>query len=258
MLLRFLVPTLALMFLTLACASEALPPVPTYTPLPTYTLAPTYTPYPTHTPLATHTPYPTWTPYPTYTPYPTHTPVPTSTPLPTSTAMPDTWSATGNWYRDQERERIVNAVLKAEGFVQDTRIVNLDAVPGAVADVALSLACIVGKKAAYIMPYSLSVPVEVDTYAIGIWDTASESWKEGEVYFYKDPVLTDDGSGIYIFNQAQVRQMLSVLQKASQLQDRHQILNAGMYDSKDTGDIELWGEFDTAGLDDALAYLPCF
>ncbi len=84
---RFLIPSLAFVFLVLACSSgRPPPPAPTYTPLPTHTLAPTYTPYPTIIPVPTTTPLPTYTPYPTATPRPTYTPYPTPafSPVPVS------------------------------------------------------------------------------------------------------------------------------------------------------------------------------
>ena len=226
---------------TLACQTAEPPRSPAATDS-----APT--PYPTYTPLPTYTSPPTWTPLPT----------PTLTPRPTPIAVSDDWSATGNWYRDRGREKTLNALLQAQGMRQDARSATLDAVPGAWAsELSLSLACLAGIKAAYWSPYTFSVPMEVDTYAIGIWDNSTASWIEGEVRFYYDPVLTDDGAEIYISNQAQVNQMFSILQKAAQLQNRHQTMHAGMYDSNDDG-IELWGEFDVTGLAAAAAYLPCF
>ena len=77
------------------------------------------------------------------------------------------------------------------------------------------------------------VPPEVDTYVIGIWDTSAEAWKEGDVHFYYKPKLTDDGSGIYVINQAQVRQMFSVIQKAARQQNQRQALNVGMFAEND-------------------------
>ena len=249
--------------------------IPTVTPRPTYTL------YPTHTPLATHTPYPTWTPGPTATPYPTNTPAATSTPYPTytprpvptrrptstpppptarptPTKAPDDWLATGNWYRDREYEQVMNARMKAEGLDENSRFATLDAVPGTWASkVFLTLACVADSRIVYLRPYTLSVPVEVDTYTIGIWDNSAESWKAGETRRYQDPVLTDDRASIYVNNQAQLSQILSIIQASAQRQNRHQVLSIGMYDADDTG-TGLWGEFDVTGLEDAVAYLGCF
>ena len=254
--------------------------VPTATPHPTYTPLPSATPYPTLTPLPTYTPYPTWTPEPTATPYPTNTPKPTATPYPTYTPVPtsrptpttrptarptptavsDKWSSTGNWYRDRDREQALDAWMKAEGVDADARFATLDAVPGAWAsDVFLTLGCIASIKVIYLNPYTYSVPTEVDTYTIGIWDNSAESWKEGEIRHYEDPILTDDGSSIYISNQAQVNQMFSIIQASIQQQNRHQALNVGIYDSdSDDDDISLWGELDATGLGDAIDYLGCF
>ena len=245
-----------------------LQPLPTYTPLPALQPLPTYTPLPALQPLPTYTPLPTLQPLPTYTPLPTPTatPVPTVTPVPTRrptltatpTATPDDWSGTGAWYRDRELEEGVTAFVKAQGLDQDVRFATLDATPTALFNaISLTVGCIGGTKVAYFAPYTFSVPVEIDIYAIGIWDDSTGSWKEGELHYYSDPVLTDDGSAIYVVNQVQVSQIFSIIQNAVQLQNSHQVLNAGMYD-EDDGGISLWGEFNPTGLDDAVAYLPCF
>ena len=144
------------------------------------------------------------------------------------TATPDDWSGTGAWYRDRELEEGVTAFVKAQGLDQDVRFATLDATPTALFNaISLTVGCIGGTKVAYFAPYTFSVPVEIDIYAIGIWDDSTGSWKEGELHYYSDPVLTDDGSAIYVVNQVQVSQIFSIIQNAVQLQNSHQVLNAG-------------------------------
>ena len=152
----------------------------------------------------------------------------------------------------------MNAELKALGYDQDARFAALDSVPTAWAsEILLTLGCIAGGKVAYLYTYDYLVPPEVDTYVIGIWDTSAEAWKEGDVHFYYEPKLTDDGSGIYVINRAQVKQIFSVIQKAARQQNQRQALNAGMFAENDDS-IAFWGEFDVTGLQDAVEYLPCF
>ncbi len=259
-------------FQSIGCFAPAEPtPIPTATPdigamvkAAIAALDGTATPAPA--PTATPTPRLTYTPFPTPTLRSTNTPLPTPTPVPTSTARPhqqptqpiNHWSETGNWYRDLVYENLVNADLKALGYDPDARFVALDSVPTAWAsEIYLMFGCIAGAKVAYFLPYSLLVPPEVDTYVIGIWDTTSEAWMESDLHYYYDPLLTDDESGIYVPNQAQVKQMFSVIQKASRQQNQHQALNAGMFAENDES-ISFWGEFDVSGLQDVVAYLPCF
>ena len=58
-------------------------------------------------------------------------------------------------------------------------------------------------------------------------------------------------------SNAQVRQILSTLRKADQNRETDLVFSVGLYDSTE-GTRGLWGEFDPTGLEDALAYLPCF
>lgn len=122
----------------------------------------------------------------------------------------------------------------------------------------LSLICSHGYKSAYLTPYPYSVPSSVDTYDFGVWNNKAEEWTEGQHQRYRSPVLTDDGSSIFISNNTQLGEILDVLRAAEASQNPDLIFNAGMFDStKDDGE-SLWGEFDVTGLEDALEYLPCF
>lgn len=262
-------------FLAIACQDEIVvvevpantpTPQPTYTPFPTLEPLPTHTPYPTSTAYPTQTPLPAYTPYPTYTLYPTATPTPKPTfaPAPTVTRRPTNtpkptsnsgWENTGDWYRDRDYEYNIGENLRAEGYNQDAHLVTLDAPPGSLlSQISLTLGCIGTHKVAYLTPYD-SMPPGIDVYYIGVWNTAASEW-EGQHHHYYNPTFTDDGSAIYIVNQAQIRQMLAVLRTVSQSRSQHETLSAGVYD--DDGDSHLLSDFDVAGLQDALDYLPCF
>ena len=262
-------PTVDILPMVEAAVVQALAPTPTPTPDvqamvaaaidATLAAAPTSTPRPTDTPLPTPTLAPTDTPVPTSTPIPT----PTPSPIPTATVQAhheptNHWSETGYWYRDLEYEPQMNSLLKAQGYDQDAKIASLDSVPTAWAsEIYLTFGCIGGKKVAYFFPYQDLVPSDVDTYVVGIWDTSAEAWKEGDVHFYYEPILTDDMSGIYVTNQAQVRQIFGIIQKAARQTNQHQALNAGIFAGNDES-ISFWGEFDVTGVQDVVEYLPCF
>ena len=198
-----------------ACAVGCFgPAAPAPMPIPTVDIRPmvkaaidaTLAAAPTPTPRPTNTPFPTPTLIPTYTAAPTATPIRTPTPshLPTATAQAypqptqptNHWSETGYWYRDLEFEHYFNQSLEAQGSDQDARFVNLDSVPTAwQSEIYLTFGCFAGKKFAYFFLYHDQIPAEVDTYVIGIWDTSAEAWKEGDVHFYHEPILTDDKWG---------------------------------------------------------------
>ena len=259
-------------------------PAPSATPRPTLEPLPTYTPYPTLEPLATleplptHTPLPTLEPLPTYTPYPTPTtPMPTATPTPrptrsptatprptprptrTPTPEPSQWKPTGYWSQDLAYESVINEALKSEGFDGQARVATLDAMPTAwSADLSLSVGCIAGAGVVYLAPYTFVVPPSIDTYAVGMWNEETNEWVKDDLGWYKNPILTDDGSAIYIANQAQVRQIVRILEKANQNRNPDLVLNAGMFDSQNDDAEAMWGEFDPTGLQDALRYLSCF
>lgn len=269
--------------------------LPTYTPAPTATLYPTYTPppsatpYPTLEPLPTPEPLPTYTPYPTYTPFPTPIPVPTATPSPTPAPVPtatprptprptirptrtptprptrtptpeiNQWRPTGYWSHDPSYEKVINEVLESRGLGGEARIATLDAIPTAwAADLSLSVGCIAGIGVVYLIPYTFEVPPSTNTYAVGMWNGETDEWVDDDLGWYKDPVLTDDGSGIYIANQAQVRQIVRILEKANRNRNPDLALNAGMFDSENDDVEGMWAEFDPTGLQDALRYLGCF
>lgn len=139
------------------------------------------------------------------------------------------------------------------------KVATLDAIATAwSADLSLSLGCIDGLGVVYLTPYSWVVPPSVDTYAVGVWNEKTDSWVEGDLGWYKDPLITDDGSAIYVTNQTQLRQIIRILEKANQNRNPDLVLNVGMFDSKNDDMEDLWGEFDPTGLQDALQYLPCF
>ena len=145
------------------------------------------------------------------------------------------------------------------GFSVKARVAALDAItPGAARDVRLSLGCVgTDERLMYVVPYSFKVPPSMDTLTVGIWDHGTNAWAEDEVWHYGNVVTTEDRAGVFITSKAQVRQILSTLQKADQNREADLVFSVGLYDS--TEDTEgLWGEFDPTGLEDALDYLPCF
>lgn len=241
---------------------EAIPSpeaAPTYTPYPTHTPYPTPTAPPTPTPPPTNTPSPTDTPSPTSTPYPTPTPEPTATPVPTPTHEPSGWESTGNWHRDLAYEAALSVALEEIGFKDKPAVATLDAIPtGWAADLSLSLGCISGIGVTYLTPYAFEVPSSVDTYIIGMWNDKTGAWVVADAEEYRNPVITDDGWAIYITNNVQVRRIIGLLHTANQNRNPDLVLNAGMFNSQNEDETGLWGEFDPAGLQDALRYLPCF
>ena len=110
----------------------------------------------------------------------------------------------------------------------------------------------------YLAPYTFVIPPSIDTYAVGMWNEETNEWVKDDLGWYKNPILTDDGSAIYIANQAQVRQIVRILEKANQNRNPDLVLNAGMFDSQNDDAEAMWGEFDPTGLQDALRYLSCF
>ena len=120
---------------------------------------------------------------------------------------------------------------------------------------SLSLGCLGNLPIAYLIPYSLEVPSSVDTYVIGLWDKKEEAWVDGKTQTYRNPILTDDGSSIYITSRAQVRYIAKFMEEASKNQDPELEVGAGMYNSKDGSG--LFGGFNPAGIDDVLQYLTC-
>ena len=146
------------------------------------------------------------------------------------------------------------------GFSDKAKVAALDAItPGAQRDVRLSLGCIgTTTRVMYVIPYSFEIPSSVNTLTVGIWDHGTDAWVDDEVWHYKNVVTIDGGSGVFITSNAQVRQIFSTLRKADQNQEADLVFSVGLYDSTESTTRGLWGEFDPAGLEDALAYLPCF
>lgn len=231
-------------------------------PVPTPTAVPSATPSPQ--PTATPAPTPTAIPAPTATQTPTPTPTATATPTrrptrtPTPTPESRQWEPVGNWSQDLVYESSLNATLKSEGYDSQAKVATLDAVATAwMADLSLSLGCIDGLGVVYLTPYSWEVPPSADTYVVGLWNDETDDWVEDAVGWYRNPVVTDDGSAIYVTNQSQVRQIIRILERANQNRNPDVVLNVGMFDSENDDVLGLWGDFDPTGLRAALQYLPC-
>ena len=178
------------------------------------------------------------------------------TPNPTSAqGLPLTF---GNWYQDLAYETSLNAFLESEGINSRTQVVTMDAaLTGWGPDLSLSLGCITGLAVAYLSPYSYVVPQMVDTYVVGVWDREAVSWVHEDLGRYHAPVITDDGSAIYVTNRTQLLQIVAILRTANENQHPNLILSAGMFDSRHEDVPGLWGQFDPTGLDKALRYLTC-
>ena len=126
------------------------------------------------------------------------------------------------------------------------------------ADLFFTLACIGPTPVAYLTSYSFQIPDNVNTYIFGIWDNANEKYLENHEHLYHSPTITDDGSGIYITNTAELRQILDTMTYAAKDLEPDQYLISGMWESDSDADLDLWSEFDPAGIDDALLYLVLF
>ncbi len=232
-------------------------PEPTATNTPTATLTATPEPTPTHTPTPTPTPTQTATPTATLTP----TPIPTATLKPTSTPTPDPsqWTSSGFWYRDHGFETQLAAVLRSLDIPGTAEAATLDAIPsGWAADLSLSLVCLADDRIAYLFPYSAVVSPSADTYVVGMWNEEIGDWLEEDLGWYGSPILTDDGSGIFMTNVAQINQIIRVLETAVINQNPNLVLNIGVFDSTTEDGYSEWGTYDPTGLRDALNYLPCY
>ena len=289
---RWVVSVLALTMFSLitavACTSESAPApaatpdikatvtamvgdIPTQTPYPTYTPAPTAEPYPTYTPAPTLAPLPTYTPYPrptlrpTYTPYPRPTLRPTYTPYPTPTLEPtrvpmnnSSWQETGHWYRDLEVEQGFHKAWQALSPVAelDARMATLDADPSRIGnDLYLVLGCLDSTPVGYIYPYDSQFPANKDNYKLGIWDELNGVWVDEGISAAM--TFTDDEGGVYISNRAYLREIVSLLKRASSGLPEEQYLSAILYDSNTEGTADYWSGFNTAGIADTLRYLGC-
>ena len=218
---------------------------------------------PTTTPTPEPAPTPTVTPTATPVPAPTPTVAPTATPVPAPTAIPVTveWKASGNWYRDTEYEQILTEVLKetVPYEVDNVRVATLDATPGSAdADLFFTLACLESTQVAYLTSYSFEISEYVNTYVFGIWDEANERYLENHEHFYYSPTITDDVSGIYITNTAELFQIINTMTYAARSLEPNQYFIAGMWESGNDAVLDLWSEFNPTGIDDALLYLGCF
>ncbi len=168
------------------------------------------------------------------------------------------WEASGNWHRNADYEWGLNVALDNRGGDLRAYVATLDASADTWAsDLSLSLGCIGESKVMYLTPYWHDVSVSIDTYTIGIWNNEAGEWVEDQRGLYNNPGLTDDGSAIYIANDAQIREIVDIIQEANTNQIPEQVLNVGMWNSE-SEDEDLWGNMDPVGLEDALSYLPCF
>ena len=252
---------------------------PTATPYPTATPRPTYPPPPPRVVVATATPEPTPSPTPRPTippptpfflatlPPPTPTPAlimpvipkpvpPQVTPPPTPSASE--WEGTGDWYRDHDYEAGLKMAMEALGQMPPIGVATLDASARATfQDLSLSLGCIGPTKVAYLTPY-VAVPAGADTYTFGVWNTSASEWESGQVLRVSNPGFTDDGSAVYIYSQAQVREILAIIRQADANQAPGLVLSGGIFVDGADDDSGVWGDFVPAGYEDALDYLPCF
>ena len=216
---------------------------------------------PTATPTLEPTPTPRPAPTATPTPRPAPTATPTPAPVPTAVPAAAEWKASGNWYRDTEYEQILTEVLKdlVPYEVDDVRAATLDATPGSAdTDLFFTLACLKSTQVAYLTSYSFEISEYVNTYVFGIWDDANETYLENHEHFYYSPTITDDGSGIYITNTAELRQIINTMTYAAKGLEPDQYLIAGMWESDNDAALDLWSEFDPAGIDKVMQYLDCF
>ena len=258
----------------LGCApAEAPTEVPTETPVPAPTpdipatvaaevraaleAVPTATPVPTPEPTVKPTPTRYRKPLPTLTLEPTPTMEPTPTPEPT--AAPPEWEYTGYWSRDPDLEKgigIAVAAILPAGTEYEVKVATLDAVPHADSrDLYLSLACIGDARAIYLAAYNQDVLSDMESYSLGIWSSIG-GWTD-DVLQYLSPVLTEDGSMIYITNQAEQREILDMLHAADSLSEGHS-LGAGIWppDTSQLPGQTSW--LNPSGIGDALEYLGCY
>ena len=125
-------------------------------------------------------------------------------------------------------------------------------------EIYLMLGCVGSLPVAYLIPYTSAVPVWVDLYTLGVWDADTREWLAGQHYKYENPLVTDEGASIYIYNTIQIQQLVGLLHSARQNQNSSVGLFAGMVLQADEKNFSLWGKYDVSGLEDALGYLTCF
>ena len=117
--------------------------------------------------------------------------------------------------------------------------------------------CIDGVRIGFLSPYSGLVPPKADAYFVGVWNKRRDDLVERDSRLYFHPTLTDDGSEIITGSQSQLRRILRLLGAAARNDNPDLVLVAGIFDSRGEELEGVWGEFDPAGLDDVLRYLPC-
>ena len=184
------------------------------------------------------------------------TPTPTATPRPTATPTPEEWWASGYWYRDPLWEESLRE--NDGGNASQFRVATLDPYETSDNGVFLTLACVKQIPIAYISPQTLVVPNWMSVAAVGIWDEKNEGFLSDPLAYYLDPRITDDGSSVFIFLRTQVNELAGVLRFAHKNQSANLTVAAGMISLEDNGPDGYWGEFDVAGLEDALSYLGCY
>ena len=141
----------------------------------------------------------------------------------------------------------------------DAKVVILHAEPTSrYSAVYLSLVCLGETAAAYLVPYEEElIPAWTDSFSIGMWDI-QDGWIAGTQITYRNPSITEDGAGIYIYNRVQIRQLLSTLDVARRNLNPSRGFLAGMASAKNTNIKGLWGWYDVVGIEEALAYVGCF
>ena len=151
---------------------------------------------------------------------------------------------------------VVEELAASQGIDPDAytvQVAALDANPQQTSDLDFTLACIGPVPAAYITPYG-AMPADINRYTISIWDDISLQFVPGGVS--GDAIITDDGLSVVIQNRATIAMAIRLLeQAASGTLPSGQVFYVGLNGSRGS---RLGGEFDPAGLEDALAYLGCF
>ena len=144
------------------------------------------------------------------------------------------------------------------GTDYDVRVATLDAdpTPTTSGEIYLSLGCLNDIPFSWLTPYTLVVPADIDTFAVGIWDRESGKIVDN-IPFNQPAIRTDDESSLYISNRVVLSGMTRLLREAASGLPQGQVLTAGMWKIGVNGS-GLWADFDADGLQDALDYLECF
>jgi hypothetical protein len=143
------------------------------------------------------------------------------------------------------------------GTDYDVRIATLDADPTTAisGEIYLSLGCLGDVPFGWLTPYTLVVPADIDTFAVGIWDRKSAKFVDDIPD--QPAVRNDDESSLTISNRVVLRGVTRLLRQAASGLPQGQVLTAGMW-KRGAHDIGMWADFDADGLQDALDYLGCF